>query len=169
MSLLQKAQCVLEVVTSLCVIVGVILVSALLYHTWFHNEEITPRKGDHLPQLAGYPWVSSSHTLVFAVQKGCHFCEDSMPFYRKLADLSKAHKLNARLVMVLPDSAQTAQQMLRDAHVSIQPLAGVALSTLEAGGTPTLILVDSAGKVDDAWVGEQDQNGQASILKSVSR
>jgi hypothetical protein len=92
-----------------------------------------------------------------------------MPFYRKLADLSKARKLNARLVMALPDSAEIAKQMLRDANVSIQPLAGVPLSTLEVGGTPTLILVDSAGKVDEAWVGEQDQIGQASILNAVSR
>ena len=47
-----------------------------------------PRVGDQLPVIPGVDWKVNDRTLVLALRKGCHYCEDSMPFYRKLAQLA---------------------------------------------------------------------------------
>lgn len=41
--------------------------------------------GATLPLRSSYKWSDSPETLVFAIRAGCHFCEDSVPFYRRFA------------------------------------------------------------------------------------
>jgi thiol-disulfide isomerase/thioredoxin len=168
-SVVGRLKQVLEVTTSIGVLIAVITLGAFLYHNWFHSGNIAPRDGDRLPHLSGYDWSSSPETLVFAVRQGCHFCEDSMPFYRKLAELEKAHRLKANLLMVFPDSSETANKVLHLQNVNLQVISGVSLKNLGVGGTPTLILADSKGKVTNFWVGEQGEDGQDAIIKAVEQ
>ncbi|MGH9412644.1 MAG: hypothetical protein ACRD0Y_02785, partial [Terriglobales bacterium] len=64
--------------------------------------------GDILPPIAGLNANPGQTTLIVAIRKGCEFCEASMPFYRRLEDLEKEHKLKPRLLAVLPGSEATA-------------------------------------------------------------
>ena len=55
-----------------------------------HNAAV----GDRLPAFDGIDWAAHESTLVLALRKGCHFCENSMPFYRRLRTLSWAGALS---------------------------------------------------------------------------
>jgi hypothetical protein len=102
----SKIKQILEVATSIGVIVGVIFVGILLYRSHAPSPELSLKKGDRLPQLPNYAWNSSPRTLILAVRDGCHFCEESVPFYRKLAELKKEGRINANLLMVYPRPAE---------------------------------------------------------------
>lgn len=102
----HKIKQILEVATNIGVIVGVIFVGILVYRSHAPGSELSLKKGDRLPQLPNYAWNSSPRTLVLAVRDGCHFCEESVPFYRKLAELKKAGRMSAGLLMVFPGSAE---------------------------------------------------------------
>jgi hypothetical protein len=138
-----------------------------LYHSFFNSGGLSPSKGEQLPKLGTYLWNSSPHTLVFAVRKGCHFCEESMPFYRRLAELKKQDRAKVNLIAVLPDSWEDAQETLRSQHVDIPLTSGVNLVDLKVGGTPTLILAENNGKVEKYWVGKQGLSGEESILEAI--
>jgi hypothetical protein len=83
----------LEAATNLVVIA---LACVVGYYFWqAHRTPQSPlpesvKVGDQLPGLAVYDWKTHPRTLVLALRNGCHFCEASMPFYRKLADLEKS-------------------------------------------------------------------------------
>jgi hypothetical protein len=50
----------------------------------------TPRPiaaGDRLAAIPNLDWKQHRHTLVLALNTGCHFCEQSVPFYQRLADM----------------------------------------------------------------------------------
>ena len=85
-------------------------------------------------------------TLLLAVRKGCHFCEESMPFYRRIAALRDQHQIDTQLVAVFPDSEGEARGVLKDAWLdSIGLASGVPLSRINVTGTPTLLWSTSMG------------------------
>ncbi|MFZ3245213.1 MAG: redoxin family protein, partial [Candidatus Acidiferrales bacterium] len=120
-----------------------------------------------LPMLPGYGWQSNPQSLVLAIRKGCHFCEASMPFYRKLYDLEKSNALKAKMIAVLPDSATDAFEVLSTQNLPMPFISGANLSSLSVSGTPTLILVDRNGKVEKTWVGQLNSAGEESVLAAT--
>jgi len=156
-----------ERATNVAVILGVLLFGVLIYRNYRASRPDGPRTGTTLPALTGYNWQQNPRTLVLALRKGCHFCENSMPFYRKLYGLEKTGGLNAGMVAVFPDSAQDAYAILNTQRLPIPSVSQFNLSRLSVSGTPTLILVDKNGKVEKAWVGELDSAGETGVLSAV--
>jgi hypothetical protein len=118
-----------------------------------------------LPALSGYSWQSSSRTIILVLRKGCHFCDDSMPFYRKLYQQTQTGHISAK--MVFPDSADDVGEVLRTQSLPIAAISRVSPATVKVVGTPTLILVDKNRRVEQAWVGQQNSAGENSILKEL--
>ncbi len=85
----------LEVVTNI-VLIG--LACVIGYHFWQARrtpENLSPawvKVGDQLPSLPAYDWKAHDRTLVLALRNGCRFCEESIPFYRKLAEMEKSNQ-----------------------------------------------------------------------------
>jgi hypothetical protein len=81
-----------------------------LYLRWGHEE--ARLEGHTLPPLPGYRWGDHQKTLVLAIRKGCHFCEDSLPFYKRLSDLEKSNTLHAHVLAVMPDARESGAEAL---------------------------------------------------------
>lgn len=113
-------------------------------------------------ELPGVDWSKSDRTLLLALQKGCHFCTESAPFYRRLAPA--ASEKNIRVVAVLPQSQDESRQYLAELGVPVSEVAQATLSSLNVRGTPTLILVDNKGQVIDSWIGKLPGDGEAKVL-----
>jgi hypothetical protein len=126
-----------------------------------------PAVGTFLPALPGYSWDGHRQVLLLALRKGCHFCEDSMPFYRELLKAEKSGGSKAHLVSVLPDGEVDATRLLQDAQLDMPVVAPFQLQRLHISGTPTVVLVDGNGRVENVWVGEQDAAGQQAILDAI--
>lgn len=162
----------LEVVTNI-VLMG--LACVVGYRLWpAHRAPENPppvsvKAGDHLPSLPAYDWKAHDRTLVLALRNGCRFCEESIPFYRKLAELEKSNQIDAHLIAVFPDDPAVVRQLVETQRLAIEALPGIELSQVKVEGTPTLILVDRQGQVSKVWIGELAAAGQADVITGISR
>jgi hypothetical protein len=166
---MSKLSKTLETVTNIAVIVVFFIVVGFFYKTYRDNQPLAPGVGDKLPQVTGYNWQSSPHSLLLVLKKGCHFCEESMPFYRALHELEKSDRLDAKMVAIFPDRTEDVAEILRTQNLPIPGIPETNISSLKVSGTPTLILVDQNGTVEKAWVGKQGYSGENSILTALRK
>ena len=162
----------LEVVTNI-VLIG--LACVIGYHFWQarRTAENPPpawvKVGDQLPSLPAYDWKAHDRTLVLALRNGCRFCEESIPFYRKLAELEKSNQLDAHLIAVFPDDLADVRRLVETERLAVEAFPGIELSQVKVEGTPTLILVDRQGRVSKVWIGELAAAGQAEVVTAISK
>jgi hypothetical protein len=124
--------------------------------------------GQQLASFGKYDWHSHTTTLVLALRKGCHYCEDSAPFYRKLTDLENSGEIkNAHLLAIFPDSLDDVRNTLQSESLVLESIPSFDFGVLGIEGTPTAILVDNAGKILDVWVGELSLSQQRTLLDAL--
>jgi hypothetical protein len=162
----------LDTGTNIVVITVALLIGILFVRNYWVNRNRAsvvpaPAVGFQLPSLPGYNWYFHGRTLVLALRNGCHYCEDSMPFYRKLVGLAQSRQTNVNLLAVFPDDAQIASQEIKSEGLSMDVSSGVPLAGLDVSGTPTLILADNGGRVLKDWVGELSASQEDQVLEAI--
>jgi thioredoxin-related protein len=131
------------------------------------RPSLEPHVGDQLPAIPGVDWKANDRTLVLALKKGCHYCEDSMPFYRRLSELSEQKALKANLVAVFPDPVEDVDALVKAQHLSLQAVPSFPLPSLRVPGTPTMILADSSGRVLQDWIGLLSDRQQQELIDAL--
>jgi hypothetical protein len=158
----------LETVANISVIIAAVVLVVYLGRQEFqrHAESIRPAAalvGQKIT-LPDVQFGQQGKTLVLAISTHCHFCRESEPFYKDLVARSQGR---VKIVAVLPESLEESEPYVRR---SIAPSIQVVSSHLDAmgvTGTPTLLLIDSSGKVQQAWVGKLDDKGQQQVQSLV--
>lgn len=150
----------IEVVANLSIIAVAVLFCVVLVKSYVLPAPV-PQFADSTPEISKgikrgdaitlpeIDWQKNGKTLLMALSTTCHFCTKSGPFYQRLA---KEHG-DARLVALVPQSTEEGQSYLRQLHVDVDDVRQASLGQLGVSGTPTLILVNGSGVVDDVWVG----------------
>jgi hypothetical protein len=118
--------------------------------------------GQHF-SLPGIDWAQSQQTLVMALQTTCRFCSDSGPFYQELIR-DRAKFARTRIVAVLPQVVEESKAYLGRLGVSVDDIRQGALAEIGVRGTPTLLLVNSAGVVTDVWAGKLQPTVEKEVL-----
>ena len=113
------------------------------------------------------PWNEHDHTLILAIKRGCHFCEESMPFYRRLEQMEADGQFAVHVVAVLPDNPASARFYLRCQNLNVDVVPNVPLDTLDVSGTPTAILVDQHGTLVRAWDGALSPRQQRELISAL--
>jgi len=116
-------------------------------------------------QIPGIQLPRQRRTLVLALSTSCIYCNESLPFYQKLAQ--KEHG-EVDLVAVLPQTQEQARLWFGAANVSINQIVSTKLSVLGIVTTPSLLLLDKSGKVIQIWVGRLDQQGQKQVMAQIA-
>jgi len=154
----------IELTANIAIIAVAILLGAVVAQRYFFQKDSKPPTiavGSKV-SLAGVDWSRNGKTLVVALQKGCHFCAESAPFYQRLAQIAPAKGI--KLVAVLPQPATEGREYLSTLAVPIADIRQSPLSALSVGGTPTLILVDDKGQVVASWVGKIPSDKESEVL-----
>lgn len=124
------------------------------------------RRGKNLDgHLLDVDWKKNHRTLVLAISTTCHYCNESVPFFRTLGPAGK----DVRMVAVLPQPVNEARQYLSNAEVHVDDVRQVPLTTLGVRGTPTLLLVNDSGVVTDVWVGKLEPDQQTQVLAALEK
>lgn len=110
--------------------------------------------------LRGVDWSKKDKTLVLAISSVCHFCTESAPFYRQLAE---AHD-GTQLVAVLPQPVEEGRQYLDKLGFEVDEVVQAPLNSIYVSGTPTLMLVNRDGIVIGTWVGRLPAEQEAEVL-----
>jgi hypothetical protein len=87
-----------------------------------------------------------------------------MPFYKELAAKAQG---KVDLVAVLPQPMEEAQAFLKKAEVPTNRVVSTNLSAIGVSGTPTILLVDSRGKVQEEWKGLLTDQRKQQLLTRV--
>jgi len=146
-----------EFVAQIVVAIAVVVVAGLVIKRLIFVQKPTvsnvPRisAGERL-NLPDVDWKQNRKTLVFFLNKDCHYCTTSAPFYRELTD--EASKQNVRLLAILPNSAEDAKAYVESIKLPIDDIHTSPLSPHKIPGTPTVLFVNSSGTVEGVWFGD---------------
>lgn len=168
---------VIEVITNISILIVCGLICwTLITHKTFNLRTIFAGGGEEvhlegrsLPALPGYRWADHQKTLVLAIREGCHFCANSLPFYKRLADLEKSNTLHAHVLAVMPNDQNSAAKELQSGGVVVDGVFNQPLSSIQVSGTPTLLLLDTNGRVAKAWVGQLTPQGEKKLITAVEK
>lgn len=167
----------LEVTTNIVIIVvalliGFILVKKYVFPTTVPNQNISTLNqaapkiniGTDI-KIPDIDFVRFNKTLVLVVSSTCHFCSESASFYRRI--LSETNRNKLQIVAVLPQDTNTGKAYLQGLGVQLTEIKQMALSQVNVSGTPTLILLDSSGKVLDFWVGKLPPEKEEKVMATL--
>lgn len=126
-------------------------------------------KGERFDQLKNVVPAGSDRALVVAVSPQCHFCNESLPFYKQLVDQRNQKGSAVKFVAAVPTEQLKAEesQKFATAGVQVDNMVNIDFASIKVPGTPTLMLVDKQGKVLDVWVGKLDEGHQKEVLERL--
>lgn len=160
----------LEIATNIAILIAATLASVVLVRNFLFpgkaNSERPPSVavGTTL-SVPGFDWRSNGNTVVLALSTSCHFCSESAPFYRRLAD--ELSRRRVHLTAVLPQNADESSEYLRALQLAFGDVRQVPLRALQIRGTPTLLLVDERGVVRHVWEGKLTPEREQQVLEAV--
>jgi thiol-disulfide isomerase/thioredoxin len=163
----------IEMATNVAVLLVALTVLGVFALNYFSRRS-TPQlqaglqKGQVFARVAGVNYDTSSQTLLIAMSTKCHYCAESLPFYRQLAEAQRSKGQHVNVVAVFPNNEDEVRQYAQRNSLALETVAGVKLATLNISGTPTAVLIDNGGRVIDFWVGKQPPETEQQILKAVS-
>ena|SRR6185295_10264260 len=161
-----------ELYANIAIVIVAILLSVVLVKRFIlnSNEPSSPAAADQLSSGDKVPlqteWVKSGKTVLLVLQKGCHYCTESAPFYQRLIK-ETANRSDVKLIALLPQSVTEGKQYLNEIGVSIDDIRQVSPSQIKVGGTPTLVIVNENGVAVDVWKGKLSPEGEAQVLSKL--
>lgn len=163
----------IQTASNIAIIVVALMLGGVLVNNYFYSPSPKPviagdntiKAGTKL-ELPDANWNKSDKTLVMAVSTKCHFCTESIPFYKRIAE-KKAGNKNVRLIAVTPQTTDEAKQYLDEHKLSVDEMKQSSLDKIQVGGTPTLILVDRKGAVIESWRGKLPPEKEAEVIKRL--
>ncbi|HEU4712052.1 MAG TPA: hypothetical protein VFS76_10835 [Pyrinomonadaceae bacterium] len=162
----------LEVATNVAVLLVAVallgtLVATKLGSTPKPSFERGLQKGDVMPNLPSISYEATPRTLVMVLSTTCNYCTESLPFYKRVIEEQyKVHK-QLSVVAVFPNSKTEVNDYVQRNRLEIKTVAEVLPGDLAVGGTPTLILVDAAGRVKEAWLGKLSPADEAEVIRAL--
>jgi thioredoxin-related protein len=159
----------LEVTANIAIIIVAITIVVVFAKKYLFVNKVNQPIGIVAGTKVSLPdvdWAKNGRTLLLVLQKGCHFCSESAPFYQHLVR-ETIGCANIHLVAVSPQEVAEGKKYLNDLGVQIEDVKQASLSALGVNGTPTLILVDGAGKVNNSWVGKLPANGESQVFGAL--
>lgn len=128
------------------------------------------KAGDKSPALDRVAYNSADRTLLMFVKSTCTYCTQSMPFYVKLAEARQRMGDKVKIVAISPDPPEVLASYLSshgvtvDTQVSVSPMQ---MQQIRIRGTPTLVIADARGTVQEAWMGRLPTESEPAVLKAL--
>ena len=117
-------------------------------------------------KLPGADWQAAPLSVLLQLSSTCHFCNESMPFYKQLTAARQSAKVP--VIVASSDAVAVMRQHLEDQQVVVDKVLHSRMESFGTG-TPTIYIVDSKGLVKRAFVGKLDSAGEKELLSIVER
>jgi hypothetical protein len=167
----KKLKEILDVTTNVVVVIFAVVAVGVLVKNYLapqSGKTSAFAKGSAFPEIAGVDFKQAPRTLILALNVDCRYCTRSVPFYNSLAQARQENKGKFNIVSAfINNDAELVNSYAEDKHLSVQTIAGVELEKFGIHMTPTIILVDSAGKVLDSWRGALQQDGEREVFAAL--
>src|SRR5882672_1689084 len=157
--------------------IAIILASIVFIGVVVNKYLIANKRASALPaevpigkklDLPDINWEGNGHTVVIALQKGCMFCSESAPFYRRL-NQEFSRKQHLSIVAVLPDTVENSREHLKALDMPFNEVRQAQLKSIGVSGTPTLLVADKTGTVISGWVGRLPSEKETEVLQILTQ
>ncbi len=167
----KKLKDILDVTTNVVVVLFAIVAIGVLVKNYFApgvKNSITVVKGSAFPMIAGVDYKQAPRTLILALNVDCRYCSRSVPFYNSLAEARKENPGQFNIIAAFINTdTELVKSYAEEKQLSVQTIPGVDLDKLGVNMTPTIILVNSVGKVLDSWRGTLQSDGEREIFDAL--
>ena len=167
----------IETCANISIIIAAVLFSATLIHEkWLYKSGgLAPAaqtdnrlQGTNL-HINGVKWDNADKTLVMALSTQCHFCQESVPFYKELTASPAVKSRRVMVVTVFPQQQSEAESFVKTSEIRADSVLSMPLQTLGTSSTPTLFLVNRAGKVEKLWIGVLSPSQRKDLLGELTK
>ncbi len=118
-------------------------------------------------KLPGADWQAAPLSVLLQISSTCHFCNESMPFYRQLMATRQAAPARVPVIVASHDAVAVIRKHLEDQQVAVDKV--LHARDVFGTGTPTVYLVDGHGVVKRVFIGKLDPAGEKELLAIVER
>ena len=110
-------------------------------------------------------------TIALLLSRGCHFCSESAPFYRRLASIRTRTPSEFSMVAVFPNAegGDVGAEYLKTNGVHVNEVQAASFPNLGVSGTPTLLVLDGSHKVTAAWSGLLGPGGETKVIETIAK
>jgi hypothetical protein len=175
----------------LCAYISVVVLSSVVVFTLLRSHEVRTSSGQTIDSatplanptkpspssreevngkvvpLHGVDWEANGTTLVMYISTGCHFCQESTPFYQRLTAVKGHGKV--KLIAVLPQSVEESTKYLHEHGIKVDQVLSASLTSIGVTATPTLMMVSENGVVFDSWRGKLNDDRQNELLAKLAK
>ena len=162
----------LEVATNIAVLLVAVALLAALATTWLKPSpapvyETGLRQGATVQPIPSIQFSAATRTLLLVLSTKCGYCEQSLPFYKRLIQENSTAANQVRIVGLFSNSEAEVDEYKKRNSLALTTVANVDPGTFQVTGTPTLILVDAQGKVKDLWIGKLSTSDEQQVLGTI--
>ena len=163
----------LQVLANLVIVVAGTALCWVTFQTWSgprqrNDHDLSPYKlRQQIQAPPGVNFAAAERSVLVFLRSTCRFCTNSMPFYRALVTKARAGNTVKVYVFSNEEEAETQGYLQRHSVSPTRILRTTGELAQRVRVTPTLVVVDRAGKVLHVGVGElgvAEQNRVATIL-----
>jgi thiol-disulfide isomerase/thioredoxin len=108
-------------------------------------------------------------TLVLALSTHCGFCQESVPFYQKLAAFKNSSPARVRLATVMTEPKEEIEAYLKKQGIAADAVFSMPVSQIGVKGTPTLLLLDGQNKLIESWVGKLNSQEESEVIAHLQK
>ena len=123
------------------------------------------RKGAAFPQLPAIDFSKSQKTLLVAMDSKCDYCNESLPFFKNLAENIRARSNDARVIALF--QSEESKRYVEQNQLNMDVVFGVDFKALNLSAIPAIILIDNNGTILDLWFGKPSKNSEEQIIKGL--
>lgn len=125
------------------------------------------QKGKPAAALPGVDYSRSPQTLLIAMNSACSYCAESMPFYRRIAEVQRENK-TTHVLAISTEAGDVLKQYLIQNQLALDAVPSVDFNAYRVASTPTIILVDRHGAILDFWIGKIPQDIEQQVLRALT-
>jgi len=152
----------------LCCLAGGLLIEQRFFRPP-EAETVSPRDlVGRAVELPGADWQAAPFSVLLQISSTCHFCNESMPFYKQLMAARQSQAARIPVIVASGDAVSIMRKYLEDHQVIVDKVLHSRLQSFRTG-TPTIYIVDSKGLVRRAFIGELDSSGEKELLSIIER
>jgi thiol-disulfide isomerase/thioredoxin len=161
-------------IAALCCVLAAKVASSI-YFDWSRQEKPpataestdAPRQFTTIAETPELALRDSRKTLVLVAASTCIFCTRSMPFYRRLA--SEARSNGIQFVAATNEDLQRHTNYLNEHGVGVDKVVSAGKNGIHVSGTPTLLVVQSDGRVGRMWRGQLRGEREKDVFEELRR
>ena len=136
-----------------------------------HHESQSFRQNDPRAGMIGMTlknvdvnWNKTGANLVMVINKDCHFCSESAPFYQRVIGTVGAR---VQVAALFTHDVATAKSYVNRLGLGVSVIRG-SVSFPWPVMTPTLMLCDARGKITRVWIGKLNAAEESEVLAAVA-